>query len=200
MFHVYDALGEKHGRDVFRWLLQMPGAIDRTRVTNMKGVLEMQRNAADLRGTMRLFYAPMAVADMDQGVITRAVEFYDNIGRLDESIQAMSAVMFEFLTFRSPIGGTAEVAWPRSNGLNHLLLFIFGGPGDGPQEQEKMLRQLSEDAPRHVLGSKAGDAEINPAGLEPDDHDVKGVYREHYEKLVDLRRRYDPDNRFKSFF
>ncbi|WQF88147.1 Putative FAD-binding domain, PCMH-type, FAD-binding, type PCMH, subdomain 2 [Colletotrichum destructivum] len=200
VFHVYDALGGKHGRDVFQWLLQMPGAIDRTRVTNMKGMLEMQRNAAALRGTMRTFYAPMAVADMDQSVITRAIEFYDKIGQLDESIHTMSAVIFEFLSFRSPIGGTAEVAWPRSSGLNHLLLFIFSGPGDGPPEQEKILRQLSEDAPRYVLGQKAGDAEINPAGLEPDYHDVKGVYREHYEKLVELRRRYDPDNRFKSFF
>ncbi|OBR06962.1 FAD binding domain-containing protein [Colletotrichum higginsianum IMI 349063] len=177
VFHVYDALGEKHGRDVFQWLLQMPGAIDRTRVTNMKGTLETQRNAAALRGTMRTLYAPMAVADMDQRVITRAIEFYYKIRQLDESTHIMSAVIFEFLSFRSTIGGTSEVAWPRSNGLNHLLLFIFSGPGDGPQGQEKILRQLSEDAPRHVLGSKAGDAEINPAGLEPDYHDVKGVSR-----------------------
>ncbi|GKT59898.1 cysteine desulfurase [Colletotrichum tofieldiae] len=42
VFHVYDALGEKHGRDIFKWVLQMPGAIDRTTVTNMKGILNMQ--------------------------------------------------------------------------------------------------------------------------------------------------------------
>lgn len=41
--HVYDALGESHGREVFRWALEIPGAIDRTSVVNMKGVVDMQR-------------------------------------------------------------------------------------------------------------------------------------------------------------
>lgn len=50
IFHVYDALGEEHGRATFRWVLEKPGAIDRTRVTNMKGVLDMQSKT--------LLYAP----------------------------------------------------------------------------------------------------------------------------------------------
>ncbi|KAI8176168.1 6-hydroxy-D-nicotine oxidase [Colletotrichum sp. SAR 10_65] len=53
IFHVYDALGEKHGRAAFSWVLDKPGAIDRTRITNMKGVVDMQRNAAVLRGKMK---------------------------------------------------------------------------------------------------------------------------------------------------
>lgn len=43
IFHVYDALGEAHGRSAFRWALEKPGAIDRTRVTNMKGIVDIQR-------------------------------------------------------------------------------------------------------------------------------------------------------------
>ncbi|KZL73713.1 FAD binding domain-containing protein [Colletotrichum tofieldiae] len=101
VLHVYDALGEKHGRDIFKWVLQMPGAIDRTTVTNMKGILNMQRNVAGLRGTMKTLYAPMAVADLDQDAITRAVEFYDKIGEWDKSIQMLSSVIFEFLIFVS---------------------------------------------------------------------------------------------------
>lgn len=41
--HVYDALGEKHGREMFQWALEKEGAIDRTTVTNMKGIVNMQR-------------------------------------------------------------------------------------------------------------------------------------------------------------
>lgn len=42
VFHLYDALGEEHGRTIFDWVLAKPGMIDRTRVTNMKGVIAMQ--------------------------------------------------------------------------------------------------------------------------------------------------------------
>lgn len=46
VFHVYDALGEEHGRAAFNWVLDKPGAIDRTRVTNMKGVVDIQRKSS----------------------------------------------------------------------------------------------------------------------------------------------------------
>ncbi|KXH58351.1 hypothetical protein CSAL01_06526 [Colletotrichum salicis] len=148
---------------------------------------------------MKTLYAPMAVADLDCSTITRAIEFYDNIAKLDQSIHDMSTVIFEFLLLRPPIGGTAEVAWPRSNTLNHLLLFIISCPGNGSDEQEKIIRQISNDVPGQVLSAET-QAEVNPAGLEPSYHDVKGVYRDHFEKLVELRRRYDPKKRFQSFF
>lgn len=43
VLHVYDAFGEKHGRETFRWALEMEGAIDRTQVTNMRGIVDLQR-------------------------------------------------------------------------------------------------------------------------------------------------------------
>lgn len=76
---------------------------------------------------------------------------------------------------RSPIGGTAEVAWPRSPNLNHILLLISSCPGDGSKDQEELLRKISTDAPKDVLGDKLSEAEVNPAGLEPDYHSVKAV-------------------------
>ncbi|KAL0943037.1 cysteine desulfurase [Colletotrichum truncatum] len=200
IFHVYDALGEEHGRSLFRWVLEKPGAIDRTRVTNMKGVVDMQRNAAVLRGKMKTLYAPMALVDVDRDILTRAVAFYDKLGSLDKSIQDISSIIFEFLLLRPPIGGASEVAWPRSPKLNHLLLLISSCPGDGSKEQEELLRQISIDAPKEVLQEKYKEVEVNPAGLEPDYHSARAVYREHYDKLVALRKRYDPANRFKSFF
>lgn len=41
--HVFDGCGEVHGREAFKWALEMPGAIDLTTVTDMKGVVDMQR-------------------------------------------------------------------------------------------------------------------------------------------------------------
>lgn len=42
VLQVYDACGENHGREAFRWALEMPGAIDKTRVGDIKSVLDMQ--------------------------------------------------------------------------------------------------------------------------------------------------------------
>lgn len=42
VLYVYDALGEVHGRNAFRWALEKPGAIDQTKVANMRGVVNMQ--------------------------------------------------------------------------------------------------------------------------------------------------------------
>lgn len=64
---------------------------------------------------MRTFYAPMAVADMYQSVITRAIEFYDKIGQLDESIHTMSTVIFEFLSFVGPTPILVPVIVPVTN-------------------------------------------------------------------------------------
>lgn len=40
--HVFDALGEAHGREAFAWTLNMPGALDRTSTRNHRAVAEMQ--------------------------------------------------------------------------------------------------------------------------------------------------------------
>lgn len=47
-------------------------------------------------------YAPMALASVDKDIITRAIEFYDNLANVDKNIHDMSAVVFEFLLFVSP--------------------------------------------------------------------------------------------------
>lgn len=43
VLHVYDACGESHGRLAFGWALDIPGAVDWTRVTDMRGIVNMQR-------------------------------------------------------------------------------------------------------------------------------------------------------------
>lgn len=53
LFHVYDALGEQHGRRAFNWVLEKSGAIDRTKVTNMRGVVDMESESKVLTKGMR---------------------------------------------------------------------------------------------------------------------------------------------------
>lgn len=42
LIYAYDAHGEEHGREAFRFALDAPGAIDKTKVTNVQGVVNGQ--------------------------------------------------------------------------------------------------------------------------------------------------------------
>ena len=51
VLHVYDAFGENHGRETFRWALEKEGAIDRTRITNLRGIIDLQRKCTSIDDT-----------------------------------------------------------------------------------------------------------------------------------------------------
>ncbi|KAL1862891.1 hypothetical protein Daus18300_008221 [Diaporthe australafricana] len=199
LFHLYDALGEEHGRLTFAWALDKAGTIDRTRVTNMKGITKMQRTADIFRGTMKFLYAPMGLPVVGEDIITRAVQWYESLGSIDKSIQENSTFVFEFLIVNPPKGGYAQSAWPRTDKFKHLLLLIASCPKDGPESQEELLREITAKAPAEILLDRAGEAAVNPAGLEPY-HDAAKVYGENYSTLVELRKRYDPRRRFQAYY
>ncbi|KAJ4304769.1 hypothetical protein N0V90_000297 [Kalmusia sp. IMI 367209] len=198
VLHVYDALGEKHGRMVFQWALEMEGTIDRTKVVNMRGIVDMQHNADLLCGTMKALYAPMAISSLSKGEILRAMEWYDGLASIDEKIHELSVFVFEFQIIRPPFGGIHEVAWARPIDMQHLLLVIVSAPKDSSLVQEGVIKRILAQAPEQILGDRAKQVQVNPAGLEIEYHDPKNTYRQHYDKLVGLRKRYDPMRRFKG--
>lgn len=194
--HAYDACGEYHGRQAFHWALNMPGAIDLTTVTNMKGVVDMQRNVAMLRGVMSHFRAvPMATTDLDEATIVRAIEWHDIIESVDRDIHNNTMLILEFLVLSDPIGGVARVAFPRPLGLKHYLLVLTGCPADGTEEQEQKVTELVLDAPKAILGSR--EHIILPPGID-ELQDPRKSYAATWDKLVDLRRKFDPELKFKA--
>ncbi|CAN9442098.1 unnamed protein product [Alternaria alternata] len=195
--HVYDACGEAHGRDAFRWVLNLEGAIDLTVVTDTKGVVDMQQNASMLRGSMANFRAlPMATATLDEEAIVRAMEWHDKLADIDKEIQGLSMVIVECLVINRPIGGTSEVALPRSDDIKHYTLIITGCPPHGTEEQDNTVSELVRKAPKEILGESA-DFLVLPPGLD-DLQDPKKTYSIHWDKLARLRKVYDPDLRFKA--
>jgi hypothetical protein len=54
VIHVVDSEGEAHGRSEkgFKWALEIPGVIDKTRVTNIRGVAQMQGKRAGHHRTL----------------------------------------------------------------------------------------------------------------------------------------------------
>ncbi|KAI1029281.1 hypothetical protein LB504_010717 [Fusarium proliferatum] len=214
--HVFDGCGETHGREAFKWALDMRGSIDLTTVTDMKGVVDMQRlyftpcwipepiranppwldNVASLRSTMTNFRAlPLAIADLDVDTIVRTIEWHDKVRNVDPQIHGLTMTVLELLVFCAPIGGISEVAWPRPLDSKHYILIITGSPADGTEEQEGKARNLILNAPQQILRDR--DFVVMPPGLD-DLQDPKKTYNLHWDRLVKLRKRYDPKLRFKA--
>lgn len=82
--------------------------------------------------------------------------------------------------------------------MEHILLIIVNTPKNGSTEQENVIKNLVINASTEILGDRAKEAKVGPAGLKLEYHDLKDAYRQHFEKLVNLRKRFDPMRRFKA--
>ncbi|KAK1142347.1 hypothetical protein N8T08_007899 [Aspergillus melleus] len=54
--HAFDALGEAHGRMSFQWALDIPGAIDQTKINTLAGVANLQDKSHIVKGSMKQFW------------------------------------------------------------------------------------------------------------------------------------------------
>ncbi|KAL4795894.1 FAD-binding domain-containing protein [Aspergillus venezuelensis] len=196
VIHAFDANGEEHGRDCFSWALEIPGAIDQSRVTDLADVAGLQDKAGTVKGTMNQFWQPLLLKDITKEHVLRAVEWSDEISKIDAALGDCTYLIFELLSSRDPINGPSSCAWPRPPGAKHILLLGTGCPADAEADKEKLARDLAIKAPAQVLGPNA-DFSVLPSGLE-DYHDVDKIWGPHVEQLQELRRRYDPRCRFKG--
>ncbi|GKZ35785.1 hypothetical protein AbraIFM66950_006580 [Aspergillus brasiliensis] len=196
VIHAFDACGEAHGRANFRWALDIPGSIDQTKVTSLAGVAELQDKAHIVKGTMKQFWSPLLLQDISKETILNAVQWSENIGKQDKSLGDCTYLIFELLSSRDPAGGVSSCAWPRPKGTKHILLLGTGCPSEAGNDQEHLARGLAINAGFSVLGKDA-DLHYLPNGVE-DFHDVERIWGPHFAKLQDLRKQYDPLNRFKA--
>ncbi|KAE8139932.1 FAD-binding domain-containing protein [Aspergillus pseudotamarii] len=196
VIHVFDAHGEVHGRASFQWALDIPGAIDQTRITCLEGVANLQDKAHIVKGSMKQFWAPLLLPEISKKSIIRAIRWSEEIQQLDESLADCTYLIFELLSSREPVGSSSNCAWPRPAGGKHILLLGTGCPaGSGPCK-ETLARELAIEAASKVLGEDAEYCYL-PNGFE-DFHDAKKIWGRHFAPLQALRRRYDPRDRLKG--
>ena len=90
------------------------------------------------------------------------------------------------------------MAWGRQTDMQHLILVITNVPKDTSAEQEEIIKNMLLKAPKQILGDRAQEARFSPVVLDLEDHDHRPTYGQNYEKLVTLRKWYDPDRRFQG--
>ncbi|KAB8259403.1 FAD-binding domain-containing protein [Aspergillus pseudonomiae] len=196
VIHSFDANGEEHGRKAFRWALDIPGAIDQTKITTLAGVANLQDKAGIVKGTMKQFWQPLLLQEIRKETVTKAIKWFEEVQKVDESFGDCTYLIFELLSSRDPAAGSASSAWPRPKGAKHILLLGTGCPADAGPSKEKLARDLAIEAPSNVLESST-DVHVLPNGIE-DYHAPTKIWGPHVAKLQSLRVRYDPRRRFKG--
>ncbi|KAL3491868.1 FAD binding domain-containing protein [Aspergillus germanicus] len=196
VIHAYDANGEAHGRESFRWALSIPGAIDQTKVTTFTGVIELQDKVQTAKGTMKQTFVPLVLQDLPKETIINAINWFEDLEGIDESIADCTYLIFEVLSCRDPAGSNTTVAWPRPPGAKHILLLGPGCPADAGPEKERLVKELAMEVPSKVLGKDA------PVSYLPNGYgehlDPKLFWGSNVVKLQALRKKYDPKDRFKG--
>lgn len=83
---------------------------------------------------------------------------------------------------------------------NRDARFVYGAAGkwepDDPREEE--FRRWVRDAGERLRPFSTGGNYVNFQTADEDERRVRATYREDFDRLVELKRRYDPDNVFRS--
>lgn len=117
MIHVFDALGEAHGRSAegFKWALECPGAIDTTKVLTLSGLSKLQGeevhacqqlrqtdmlidNVGKAKGIANVWWGPVALSNIDESTLIRAFEWYDRAAASPGTVGSRTSLFFEFFT------------------------------------------------------------------------------------------------------
>ncbi|OAP57207.1 hypothetical protein AYL99_07945 [Fonsecaea erecta] len=203
---AFDALGLEHGRSekAFKWALEIPGAVDMTRVTNLRGVSEMHEQVTSLKGRFKTFWQPLTVPTLTEETILNAVSWFDRVGAAGGSIANSVQLVFECLCTRdSSSGPSSSSSWPRPRGMKNTIICAAGCDASSEETSDDTdelatARQLCLDAPGMILHHGGLETvRYAPNGLE-EYHDLKSVFAEHLPKLLALKKLYDPRNKLKG--
>jgi len=103
VLHVFDALGEKHGRsdEAFGWALKLPGSMDHTEVKSLLDVSLMQEGLCALKGKMVSEFSALSLTALPEDLVLKAFDWFSQTRQYSELEDATYVVFELFCTVSS---------------------------------------------------------------------------------------------------
>ncbi|KIX00110.1 uncharacterized protein Z518_10247 [Rhinocladiella mackenziei CBS 650.93] len=198
---AYDAHGEEHGRSDkgFKWALDIKGAVDMTKCLNHRGVNEQFDALKSTMGMTNTWAAGVTVPSVDQELILRAWEWYLDLLKKDPRLVRGTYVLMEVMqkaAYQS-LGFPSKVsAWPHT--LHQHNLQIGTGTPPGSAESDALAYKAMAEGPYQIRPGHTG-ADYFPNFMESF-VDPKQVFGVNGDKLVEIKKKYDPNNKLGGPF
>lgn len=209
---IYDALGEEHARhneEGFKWLFDIEGMKeDGVTPMTLPQVHELQRSQEQSHGTARSWLQAALFDDhvVDETFLERVWKWYNDTQKQTPELALGTFALFEVMQLPSftSAGGRDKTGWPHGGkGRQHVMQMSVGGPPpaetDGPEATEK-LRTLAlevlQKAPSQIAGLKSHPPGDFLPNFLLENHDMSAVFAENWQRLREVKLRYDPKGRF----
>jgi hypothetical protein len=149
-----------------------------------------------------VYWAPLALtsSQLTEKIIMNAFHWWDSMLRLDNSVKDHGYLLFELFSCRDSLTGRDSSAWPRPPGYKHMLLLGAGCAPSAPTAEAELANEKVQSAAEEIFGEKGRDVGIVPNAMEGW-NDAEAMYGPlgHLERLREVKRRYDPDDRVKGW-
>ncbi|KAJ9601879.1 hypothetical protein H2200_013628 [Cladophialophora chaetospira] len=193
---AYDANGPEHGRskDGFKWALEIPGAVDLTKTSTFREVNQAFDQSKAPFGKINTWAAGVTVPAVNEELILRAWDWYLALLKKDSKLvmgtyvlmEVMQKAVYQSLGFPSLVS-----AWPHTRNQHNLQLGTGVVPGS--PESDALAHKAMAEGPYEIRPGHTG-ADYFPNFIE-DFVDPKKVFGVNWDRLVEVKRKYDPNNK-----
>lgn len=154
----------------------------------------------DWQGRNMFWLCAPLLADIDEKTLERAWGWWEKAYQTYPGFEEGSTTLFEFM--QGPALESTEspeaTAWPR-RGRRHVMQLVLGcNPDKAPDDIREKVMKLFQEAGPFIAGGEGKDTGEYHAGFLHEWNDLRQVYGENFERLREVKKKYDPDNRFNK--